>query len=218
MNGVTTASFKIPQVSSVLSSLVAVSFDINGNIETATKVLPISSNAKGSISVIPEGGFIGCSVKNRVYFQALDSFNKSVNVEGRIVDSTNQKVAELTVGIDGRGRSEYFTANPKSVYFLEVTSPLQFAGQKTVLPMLENELIVMHRCRPYPVMSAKLVDNMIHVEIRSARKVQVWVELHRLHHLITTKSLTKQNADITLDPSGFYGVVFSCVLNCRCCE
>lgn len=107
---------------------------MNGDKTTQTKLLPISSTEQVSVFIYPEGGFLGCSLENRFYFQALDRFNKSINVEGRVLDSANQIVAKVISGVDGRGRSDLFSVSPKETYFFEITAPVPFVGQRTKLP------------------------------------------------------------------------------------
>lgn len=128
------ANFTIPSIPALDSSFIEVSFVMNGDKTTRTKLLPISTTDQVSVFVYPEGGFLGCSLNNRIYFQALDRFNKSINVEGRVVDSDNQVVAKVVSGVDGRGRSEFFSMSPAETYYFEITAPIPFVGQKTKLP------------------------------------------------------------------------------------
>lgn len=128
------ANFTIPSIPALDSSFIEVSFVMNGDKTTRTKLLPISTTDQVSVFVYPEGGFLGCSLNNRIYFQALDRFNKSINVEGRVVDSDNQVVAKVVSGVDGRGRSEFFSMSHAETYFFEITAPIPFVGQKTKLP------------------------------------------------------------------------------------
>ena len=128
------ANFTIPSIAELRSSIIEVSLSMNDDKTTRTKLLPISTAEKVAVFVYPEGGFLGCALENRFYFQALDGFNKSINVEGRVVDSANQIVANVISGVDGRGKSELFSVSPKQTYFFEITSPIQLAGQKTKLP------------------------------------------------------------------------------------
>ena len=128
------ANFTIPSIPALYSSFIEVSFRMNGDKTTRTKLLPISTTDQVSVFVYPEGGFLGCSLNNRIYFQALNRFNKSINVEGRVVDSANQVIAKVISGVDGRGRSEFFSMSSAETYFFEITAPIPFVGQKTKLP------------------------------------------------------------------------------------
>ena len=156
----------------------------------------------------PEGGFLGCSLENRVYFQALDHFNKSINVEGRVVDSSNQIVAKVLSGVDGRGKSELFLVSAEESYFFEITSPIPFVGQKTQLPRCDLCLTLIHRCEMLPVLQASYEENKVHVEIRSQTQIPFWLELYRQTRLLSSVFETGSQKSFDLDPAGCYGVCF----------
>ena len=70
--------------------------------ETITKEIPINLG-KVNVDFYPEGGDLAAELPTRVYFYGRDPLGKPVHIAGRVVDSSDNEVAEVVTTYEGRG-------------------------------------------------------------------------------------------------------------------
>ena len=97
--------------------------NVNGAIETLTKPVPVSTSSSLIVHFFPESGDLICGATNRVYFQVQDEKGNTVNIEGVIETKEGTKVAEVDMGVDGRGLIEDLQAEHNVDYQLRVIKP-----------------------------------------------------------------------------------------------
>lgn len=102
---------------------------VDEEVETCSTVLSITQPATLQLHLVPEGGFFGCSLPNRVYFQALDAANRSVAITAVIVHNASI-IAPIDTDDHGRGRSHAFQMEPAQRYGVLVTAPAAYAGRE----------------------------------------------------------------------------------------
>ena len=106
----------------------------HGEIETASKIIPVSSIRTLQVIFHPEGGQTGCEIENRVYFAAINDYHEPVTITGIVKTSTGKEVGEVTIGEDGRGLISSLIVKQDMEYTLHVMKPIQYQGQSFVLP------------------------------------------------------------------------------------
>ena len=106
----------------------------HGEIETASKIIPISSIRILQVIFHPEGGRIGCGSENRIYFAAMNDYHEPVTITGIMKSSTGQEEGEVKIGEDGRGLISSLVVKQDIEYTLHVVSPIQYQGQSFILP------------------------------------------------------------------------------------
>ena len=96
----------IPKEDSISAASVVVKMDINGEIETATKLIPIRSTKDLKVRLFPEGGSVGCDMPNRIYYEARDENNQPVRIRSVLVKEDGSEVGRVNDGNEGRGVSD----------------------------------------------------------------------------------------------------------------
>jgi hypothetical protein len=130
-----TVKIPITQNTPIFASSVLAVINFNGEIESATKLLPIVTPLTLNVSVFPEGGILGCNLQNRVYFQALNNKNESITIKGNVVNMDGEVLAGIQMGRDGRGKSNVFVPKEKEKLFLEVSEPEEVKGKRFEFPL-----------------------------------------------------------------------------------
>jgi hypothetical protein len=70
--------------------------------ETISKNIPINLG-KVNVDFYPEGGNLAIGLSNRVYFYGRDPLGKPTHIEGHIVDSSGDEIANVVTTHEGRG-------------------------------------------------------------------------------------------------------------------
>ena len=116
--------FVVPTTANSVNTVFSASMNVNGDNETITKPIPISTPSSLDVHFFPESGDLICGFSNRVYFQIREEKGNTVNVEGILETEGGRKVAEVTMGIDGRGVIEGLQAESDLIYQLRILKPV----------------------------------------------------------------------------------------------
>ncbi|MCA9144575.1 MAG: hypothetical protein KDB05_17380, partial [Planctomycetales bacterium] len=104
--------------------------------ETITKDIPINLG-KLNVDFYPEGGELAAELPTRVYFFGRDPLGKPTHIEGKVVDSNDNKVADVVTTQDGRGVFS-ITAKPNEPYRLMIDKPVGVTKELS-LPLASSE-------------------------------------------------------------------------------
>ncbi len=83
------------------------------------------------VNFYPEGGNLIAGVKSIVAFNSNDQFNNPISIQGNIINSKNEIVANIETAINGMGKFE-FTPNANELYSAKVTTA---EGKNQTIPL-----------------------------------------------------------------------------------
>lgn len=102
---------------------------------------PPSSSTTYDVSFYPEGGYLVPGFENRMTFKAMDSYGKSIDITGNIVDGNGNKVAGIATTHDGMGLA---TFTPLSGVTYQAVCQNEDLGKKTFdLPQVRSDATVL---------------------------------------------------------------------------
>ena len=182
-----------------------------GEVETASKIIPVSSPNTLHISFHPEGGRVGCGVANRIFYAAYNHQNEPISIQGHITNEFNTMVKGIQInhGNDGRGVISNIIPSDKEPLFLTITSPKEFQDRQFQLPS----------CEDVPVMTVITDEEKkeIHVTLEASKTgsgnayQQYSIMVYRLNNLIEKKTVTlkkkQQKQSIVFQINNQYGVL-----------
>src|SRR5262245_17328277 len=124
------ASFKLPADIARGEGVIAMTIQDGGNVETATKTIPILLQTI-DLAIYPEGGDLIAGLPNRVYLEGRTPAQKPADMAGILVNATGKGGATVRTAHEGRGRFSFVPVQGEA-YSLRVTEP---AGIKTIFPL-----------------------------------------------------------------------------------
>jgi hypothetical protein len=111
--------------------------------ETITKHIPINLG-KVNVDFYPEGGDLAAGLPSRVYFYGRDPLGKPTHIEGRVVGSKGDEIADVATSHEGRGVFSFTPVDDEQYRLilekpvgvtkevpLPATSPIRFATIET---------------------------------------------------------------------------------------
>ncbi|MBP86504.1 MAG: hypothetical protein CMJ64_07300 [Planctomycetaceae bacterium] len=135
-NGAAKLSFRVPdKLADNRASLSVTITDSNGD-ETISEDVPINLG-KVNVHFYPEGGKLAAGLRNRLYFHSRDPHGEPTHIEGRIVDSADNAVADVATTHEGRGVTS-FTPQTDAQYWFAIDKPVGIA-QSIELPRADPE-------------------------------------------------------------------------------
>lgn len=108
--------------------------EINGEVETETKLLPLRSPHQLAVDFYPESGVVGCNAKNRIYYESHDENGKLVRIRSALVKADGGLVGEMLDGEEGRGVTPAVVVAEGEKLALRVVAPPEFEGKLFPLP------------------------------------------------------------------------------------
>lgn len=175
----------IPKEDSISAASVVVKMDINGEIETATKLIPIRSTKDLKVRLFPEGGSVGCDMPNRIYYEARDENNQPVRIRSVLVKEDGSEVGRVNDGNEGRGVSDVVVVPQGEKIALKVVEPQEFKDTLFWLPSSTWRECMTSRCERVATMRAVVHDNQVDVHITSPSKGYFTVLLFALFFSLT---------------------------------
>ena len=169
-NHTISCSVPIPKEDSISAASVVVKMDINGEVETATKLLPIRAAKDLKVRLFPEGGSLGCGMPNRIYYEAQDESNQPVRIRSVLVKESGSEVGRMNDGNEGRGVSDVVVVPQGDKIALKVVEPQEFKNLLFWLPSSKWRQCVMRRCEHIATMRTVVHDNLVDVHITSPTK------------------------------------------------
>ncbi|MBN2474670.1 MAG: hypothetical protein JXB62_08680 [Pirellulales bacterium] len=133
--------FTLPEKIERGDGQLAVIVDDGANQETIAKTIPINLG-KVEVTFFPEGGDLVHGLENRVYFVARDPLGEPVHVEGIVVDSGDNEVADVDTTHEGMG-SFSFAPRGGEQYRLKITSPADVADEPKLPDVSTRQEIVL---------------------------------------------------------------------------
>ena len=109
--------------------------EINGEVETETKLLPLRSLHQLAVDFFPESGMVGCNMKNRIYYEAHDENGRLVRIRSELVKEGNGVVGGMFDGEEGRGVTPAVVVSEGEKLALRVVAPPEFEGKLFPLPV-----------------------------------------------------------------------------------
>ncbi|GMV42422.1 MAG: hypothetical protein AMXMBFR64_41380 [Myxococcales bacterium] len=120
-DGNVAASFALPKEIERGEGTLAMTVTDGGVVETATKTLPILTQAV-DLQLFPEGGDLITGLPCRVYFEGRQPNGKPADLDGIVADSAGREVARFQSGHDGRGVFS-LVPSPDETYELQILRP-----------------------------------------------------------------------------------------------
>ena len=124
--------FPLPEEIARGEGTLALVIDDGGAVETASKTIPILLQTV-DLTMFAEGGELVAGLPGRVYLEAKTPAKKPADLQGVVVDSQGNEVANFRSEHEGRGRFG-FTPKAGEKYTLKITEP---SGIKTTYPLPE---------------------------------------------------------------------------------
>lgn len=173
-----------------------------GEIETTSKIIPISSLKELLVVFHPEGGRIGCDVDNRVYYSSVNNLHESVVIEGIVKNNRGEVRGVVTNGKDGRGLISQLHCQSEETLTLRVLSPSEFSGKEFMLPA----------CEKVPVLSVTVKDSALHVTVITSNSLSRELEIvvYKMNALLERKQFTlvsKEEFDFSVKQYGVLRVL-----------
>lgn len=134
--GASIVRFALPPSMTRGDGLLTVLVDDGGVTESIQKRIPIVMNEM-RVQLFPEGGDLVTGLPGRVYFSAKNLLDKPADIEGRVVDASNNQIVRFRSLHNGMGRFE-LTPTPDTAYFVEITKPAGIT-QRVPLPASHSE-------------------------------------------------------------------------------
>lgn len=170
-----------------------------GEIETTSKIIPVSSLKELLVEFYPEGGRIGCDVDNRVYYSSVNNLQESVVIDGVVKDNRGDVRGVVTNGKDGRGLISQLRCESKETLTLHVLSPPEFSGKQFILPT----------CEKVPVLSITVKASSLHVTVStsSALNRELEIVVFKMNALLERKQFVLVSKEEFDFPVKQYGVI-----------
>src|SRR5215475_8908802 len=133
------ANFKLPAAIARGEGVLAMIVEDGGNVETATKTIPILLQTI-DLAIYPEGGDLVAGFPNRVYIEGRTPAKKPADMTGIVVNAAGKQVATFRTEHEGRGRFAFVPVTGET-YSIRVTEP---AGIKTTfhLPAVKDSGVI----------------------------------------------------------------------------
>lgn len=163
-------SVSLPRNALPDSAVFVASMNMNGDISTVTKVVPISAPSTIHLHVYPESGETVCGYRNRVFFESLDSNNRTVSVTGVVETPAGKTVSSLESGVDGRGQFSVLFSHPEEEFLIRILTPKNVANPviPLKLPCMDSVLLTV---------SEKAENGTVSATVSSKRETEVVVTL-----------------------------------------
>lgn len=164
-NGKAELIFKLPKELYTSDGLLNCLIEFNGQTESISRSIPLPSKVK--IELFPEGGDLVEGMENRVAFRALNEFGKPADFQGKIVDESGKKIAEVSSFHQGMG-AFYFTPKNDTKYALQVEKPENACDLVELPEPLEKGFLLMVE---------EVKKDFINLNIKSTQKEEVSILL-----------------------------------------
>jgi len=141
-DGTFRAKFTLPEEIETGAATLAIVVDDGANRETAAKTIPIVLG-RVDVEFYPEGGDMAADLQNRVYFFAHDPLGNPVHIQkARVLDSRDNRVAELKTGYEGRGAFR-FTPKEGETYSLAIDEPQGLTTESALPTTVSDRWLVL---------------------------------------------------------------------------
>lgn len=152
------------------SAVFVATMNNNGDVFTVTKVVPISAPSMIRFLLYPESNETVCGYRNRVFFESLDSNNRSVIVTGVVETPAGETVSSLESGVDGRGQFSALFSHPEETFQIRILTPKNVANPviPVKLPCIDSVLLTV---------SEKAENGTVSATVSSKRETDVVVTL-----------------------------------------
>ena len=160
------------------SAVFVASMNMNGDVSTLTKIVPISAPASIHLHFYPESGETVCGYQNRVFFESLDSKNRSILVTGVVETPAGKTVSSLDSGVDGRGQFLVLFSHPEETFQIRILTPKNVANPviSVKLPCVDSVFLSV---------SEKSENGTVSATVSTKRETEVVVTLWGIAGIVT---------------------------------
>ena len=116
--------FSIPPNANAVNTVLAINLNVDGEIESLTKTVPVLHTPQLTVYAFPESGELICDVENRVYFTVLDEKGVSVNMNGHLRTLGGRTLKEVTMQTNGQGILEDWIPHKHERYQFDIVNSI----------------------------------------------------------------------------------------------